>query len=91
MRRRSPVLALALMLALWSPAGARAADAQPSAPAVLGTRAALHGDFARLVFEAAAGGKLVPFTASSDGDTLTIRFAEPVAPGLDTIRRAKPP
>jgi tetratricopeptide (TPR) repeat protein len=87
MRHRNAVLALLLALL---PASVSAQDAAP-APIVVQTRAALHDDFARMVFEAAAGGKLVPFTASSDGGTLSIHFAAPVAPGLDAIRRALGP
>jgi tetratricopeptide (TPR) repeat protein len=86
MSRRDLISGLMLALILWLPVPAFAEDA-PS-PAAVETRAGLHGDFARLVFESTGGGKLAPFTAASDGGTLTIRFATPVAPNLDTIRRA---
>jgi len=77
-------LSLLLALLLLLPAGTvRAAD---PAPVPVETRAAVHAGFARMVFAAPSGGKAVPFTASSDGTTLTLRFQVPVAPALDRLR-----
>ncbi|HVJ51081.1 MAG TPA: hypothetical protein VM689_01375 [Aliidongia sp.] len=93
MRRLSPLLALLLAL---SSTGVRAEDAPAPAstpapqPAAVQTRAALHGDFARLVFEV-PGGKLAGFTASAENGELSIRFAAAVAPSLDVIRRVLGP
>ncbi len=102
-RRPDAILALALLPLLWQSARAEDAPAAPAAspapaespkpsptPAatVLDTRAGLHDDFARIVFEAPAGFKLVPFTAATEGDRLTLHFASPVSLGLDVIRRA---
>ncbi|MEI9983002.1 MAG: hypothetical protein WDN69_07185 [Aliidongia sp.] len=75
---------LALILTL-TPLVSRADDPAPTA---LETRAAVHAGFARLVFAAPAGGKPVPFTASTDGTTLTLQFQAPVKAALDHAGRA---
>jgi len=75
-------LILALLLALLS--GPVRAQDQAATP--LETRAAVHAGFARLVFAAPAGGKSVPFAATSDATNLTLQFQAPVAPALDRVR-----
>ena len=81
---RAPALLLALFLAL-APVIGRAED-QAAVP--LETRAAVHPGFARLVFAPPEGGKAVPFSTSSDGTTLTLKFQAPIKAGLDGVRRA---
>jgi hypothetical protein len=71
-----------LFLALL-PASLRADE---PAPVAIETRAAVHPGFARLVFAPSSDGKAVPFAATSDGTTLTLRFDAPVAPALDRVR-----
>jgi tetratricopeptide (TPR) repeat protein len=81
MARLSRVLAALLLVLLAGPVRAQDQAATP-----LETRAAVHAGFARLVFAAPAGGKSVPFTATSDASTLTLQFQAPVAPALDRAR-----
>ena len=60
-----------IALICLAPVTARADD---PAPTPIETRAAVHAGFARLVFAPPSGGKSVPFTATSDGTTLTPQF-----------------
>jgi tetratricopeptide (TPR) repeat protein len=81
-------LASLLLIALWfalSPAPSRADDASPTP---VETRAGVHAGFARLVFAPSSAGKSVPFTASSDGTTLTLQFEAPIKAGLDRVGQA---
>src|SRR5579859_6406466 len=86
MRRLMRRLSLLLLLLLaFAPGAGRADDA---APTPVETRAAVHQGFARLVFAPPAGGKSVPFTASSDGTTLTLQFQAPIKAALDHVGKS---
>ena len=90
MPRVSLHLGLILLLSLASPV-LRAEEVATPAATKVETRAAVHAGFARLVFAPVAGGKGVPFTATSDGATLTLHFASPVAASLDHVRQELSP
>ena len=80
------VLALFFVVSIaLFPATSRADDA---APTPVETRAGVHAGFARLVFAPSSGGKSVPFTASSDGTTLTLQFQAPIKVALDHVGRS---